>query len=183
MSFLIQPVASVAQFVLSGPWITVETQSGVVVDQPQHPECLVVTARNSGRMAATVEQWGFVIKGTLHGPTGWTNGTALPYRLEPHGAPGRWILDYHEARASLVQNYPRKTSHFWDLVPYVRVSGTGKFKYGRNVLKTEVAVSGALGKAALGLDLAVAFVVYQPCVLDRVTGHRLCPIQNRALLR
>jgi len=135
VSFLIQPVASVAQFVLSGPWITVETQSGVVVDQPQHPECLVVTARNSGRMAATVEQWGFVIKGTLHGPTGWTNGTALPYRLEPHGAPGRWILDYHEARASLVQNYPRKTSHFWDLVPYVRVSGTGKFKYGRNVLR------------------------------------------------
>jgi len=70
MSFLVQPVASVAQFVLSGPWITVETQSGVVIDQPQHPECLVVTARNSGRTGATVEQWGFVIKGTLHGPTG-----------------------------------------------------------------------------------------------------------------
>lgn len=136
MSFLVQPIASTIQFFLSGPRITIHATSALIVDQPQHPECLVVTARNSGRMGATVEQWGFVIKGTLHGPTGWTSGTALPYRLEPHGAPAHWILDYHDAQASLAKNFPRATTkHYWDLVPFVRVSGTGKFKYGQDLLR------------------------------------------------
>jgi hypothetical protein len=136
VSLFLGPVASFVQFFLSGPWITVECQSAMIANQPQHPECLIVRARNRGRSGATVEQWGFVIKGTLHGPTGWSSGSPLPYRLEPNGAPGSWMLDYKEARANLEQNYPRRTEkHYWDLVPFVRLSATGKLKFGRESLR------------------------------------------------
>src|SRR5258708_21913151 len=52
--------------------------------------------------------------------------------MEPHPI---GCSTYYEPQASLAQSFPRTTKHYWDLVPFVRLSGTGKFKYGRDVLR------------------------------------------------
>lgn len=75
-----------------------------------------------------MQQWGWVIKGTLYGPTGWTSGPTLPHKLEG-GAEARWMMDYNEAQQNLTQNYKRP-QHYWDLVPFVRLGSGKRFRYG-----------------------------------------------------
>lgn len=117
---------------LSGPRVRVDWLSSMMVGEPDHPEVLVLIVNSRGRLPITVQQWGFVIKGTLQALTGWTSGPALPHRMEPDSE-ARWILDYREARQSLSQNYPSQR-HYRDLVPLVR-RGDGKWVYGRKVLR------------------------------------------------
>lgn len=116
----------------SGPAVGTDTLSGMVIDQPEHPEVLILVVNSRGRLPITVEQWGFVIKDTLYGPAGWTSGPEVPHRMEPD-LEARWVLDYREARQWLSQNYPNER-HYWDLVPYVR-RGSGKRVYGRKVVR------------------------------------------------
>jgi hypothetical protein len=127
-------VISVIQWFLSGAWVTIRSRSGIVVDQPEHPEVIILVANNRGRTATWIEQWGWVVKGTLHGPIGWTSGPTLAYRLDGY-AEARWMMDYREARQSLMQNHPRPQLHYWDLVPYVRPGSSSAFKYGRSVMR------------------------------------------------
>jgi hypothetical protein len=127
--------ALVWQFVswrLSGPRIGTDTLSGMVIGE-QHPEVLVLVVNSRGRLPITIYQWGFLIKGTLLAPPGWTNGPELPHRLEPDSE-ARWVLDYREARQWLRQNYP-SPRHYRDLVPAVRRGGSSRWIYGRSVLR------------------------------------------------
>jgi hypothetical protein len=122
-------LVSAGQWILNGPWIVISSRSGIVVDQPDHPECLVLIANNRGRLPATIHQWGWLIKGTLHGPAAWSLGPSLPHRLEGHDE-ARWMLDYKEAQGWLAQNFPT-TRHYWDLVPFVRLGMRSRFIKGR----------------------------------------------------
>jgi hypothetical protein len=94
---------------------------------------LFLIAHNWGRIPATIHQWGWLIKGTDFGPTGWTSGPELKYRLD-----GRdevlWGLDYREAQANLLQNHPN-SRHYWDLVPFVRLGLRSRFIRGREVFR------------------------------------------------
>jgi hypothetical protein len=125
---------SVAQWFLTGAWVTIRSRSGIVDGQPDHPEVIMLVANNRGRAAAWIEQWGWVIKGTLHGPTGWTSGPTLAHRLDGY-AEARWTMDYREARQSLMLNFPRPQLHYWDLVPYVRLGSSPRLKNGHSVMR------------------------------------------------
>jgi hypothetical protein len=127
-------IATYIQWLLNGARVVVRAGSGVAAGQLAHPEVLLVLANNSGRTAAWIEQWGFVVKGTNHGPTAWQDGPAVPYRLEGY-AEVRWQLDYQEARQNLAANYPNPKSQCWDLVPYVRLGSGDRFIHGRTVLR------------------------------------------------
>jgi hypothetical protein len=117
---------------LSGPRVRADSLSGIALGQPDHPEVLVLIVNSRGRLPITVQQWGFVIKGTLQAPTGWTSGPELPHRMEPDSE-ARWMLDYREARQWLRQNYPSQR-RYRDLVPFVRRGG-GKWVYGGKVVR------------------------------------------------
>jgi hypothetical protein len=130
---IIALAVSVGTWVLNGPWIVVKGRSGHVPEQPDHPEIMVLVANNWGRLPATIQQWGWIIKGTLFGPNAWTSGPPVPHRLEGHDEV-RWGLDYGEAQAYLAQNFPR-ARHYWDLVPFVRLGTRSRFIHGRDTLR------------------------------------------------
>jgi hypothetical protein len=121
----------VVSWVWAGPRIRVTSFSGIVAGQPQHPEALFLVASNRGRMPATIDQWGFIIKGSLHGVAAWMSSPEVPHRLEPY-TQVRWQQDFRETRVMLTQGYPTARRH-WDLVPYVRVGD--QWSYGRAVLR------------------------------------------------
>lgn len=125
--------ASIGQWFLNGPWVALRSRSGIVMGQPVHPEVVMLIAHNRGRGAAWIQQWGWLIRGTLHGPGGWTDGPALPYRLDGN-AEVSWMLDYKEAQQNLTQNFPQ-TKHYWDLVPFVRLGSSPRFRTGRTTMR------------------------------------------------
>lgn len=104
----------------TGPRIRVSSLSGIAVDQPDHPEILVLVVSNRGRMPATIDQWDFVAKSTLYGVQAWKSGPADPYKLEPY-TEARWQQDEGETRQLLVQNNLPSYAHRWDMVPAIRI--------------------------------------------------------------
>jgi len=50
-------LVSTGQWILNGPWIVIGSRSGIVANQLDHPECLILIANNRGRLPATIHQW------------------------------------------------------------------------------------------------------------------------------